>query len=61
VFDKDRDGCINATELRNALTSLGERLTDEEVSEIFKEADLNGDGMLNVSLFLLLYNAYLSF
>ncbi len=27
VFDKDRDGCINAAELKNALTSLGEKLT----------------------------------
>ena len=29
------------------MTSLGEKLTEEEVSEMMKEADLNGDGFIN--------------
>ena len=29
------------------MTNLGEKLTDEEVDEMIKEADLDGDGMVN--------------
>ena len=29
------------------MTSLGEKLTEEEVSEMMREADLNGDGFIN--------------
>jgi len=35
VFDKDQNGSISAAELRHLLTSLGERMTDEEVNELF--------------------------
>lgn len=29
------------------MTNLGEKLTDEEVQEMIKEADLDGDGQVN--------------
>ena len=29
------------------MTSLGEKLTEDEVSEMMREADLNGDGYIN--------------
>lgn len=29
------------------MTNLGEKLTDEEVQEMIKEADLDGDGLVN--------------
>ena len=47
VFDKDKDGYISAGELRYVMTNLGEKLTDEEVQEMIKEADLDGDGLVN--------------
>lgn len=47
VFDKDGNGFISAAELRHVMTNLGEKLTDEEVDEMIKEADLDGDGMVN--------------
>lgn len=47
VFDKNNDGLISSTELRHVMTNLGERLSDEEVDDMIKEADLDGDGMVN--------------
>ncbi|KAL1783647.1 calmodulin [Sigmodon hispidus] len=46
VFDKDGNGCISASELRHVMTNLGEKLTDEEVDEMIREADIDGDGQL---------------
>ncbi len=36
VFDKEGNGYIGAGELRYVLTSLGEKLSDEEVDELMK-------------------------
>jgi len=38
VFDRDGNGVINASELRFVLTTLGEKLTNEEVEDMLKEA-----------------------
>ena len=47
VFDKDDNGYISAAELRHVMTNLGEKLTDEEVDEMIKEGDIDGDGQVN--------------
>ena len=47
VFDKDGNGFISAAELRHVMTNLGEKLTDEEVDEMIREADIDGDGQIN--------------
>lgn len=36
VFDKEGNGFIGVGELRYVLTSLGEKLSDEEVDELLK-------------------------
>ena len=52
VFDKDGDGFISASELRHVMVNLGERLTDEEVDEMVREADIDGDGQINYEEFV---------
>ena len=52
VFDRDRDGFISGGELRASMTNLGERLNDAEVDEMIKEADLDGDGLINYDEFV---------
>ena len=38
---------FSAAELRHVMTNLGEKLTDEEVDEMIREADIDGDGQVN--------------
>ncbi|XP_035213789.1 calmodulin-A-like isoform X1 [Stegodyphus dumicola] len=52
VFDKNGDGFISPSELRHVMTNLGEKLTDEEVDDMIKEADLDGDGLVNYNEFV---------
>ncbi|KAJ9109735.1 hypothetical protein QFC19_001965 [Naganishia cerealis] len=52
VFDKDGDGFISAAELRHVMTNLGEKLTEEEVDEMIREADSDGDGQINYNEFV---------
>merc|ERR1719172_365206 len=52
VFDKDGNGFISAAELRHVMTNLGEKLTEDEVDEMIKEADFDGDGQVNYDEFV---------
>lgn len=52
VFDKSGSGFISAAELRHVMTNLGEKLTDDEIDEMVREADMDGDGKLNYDDFV---------
>lgn len=47
VFDSDGTGRVSAEELREVLTSLGEKLTQEEVEELFSEGEIDENGMID--------------
>uniref|UniRef100_A0A8D0G6Z3 Calglandulin n=1 Tax=Sphenodon punctatus TaxID=8508 RepID=A0A8D0G6Z3_SPHPU len=52
VFDKDGNGYVSVAELRHVITNLGEKLSDEEVDEMIKEADGDRDGQVNYEEFV---------
>lgn len=39
-------------QLSHVMINLGEKLTDEEVEQMIKEADLDGDGQVNYEEFV---------
>ena len=52
VFDKDGNGFISRDELRQAMASLGQKLTDEEINEMINAADTDSDGLVNREEFI---------
>lgn len=52
VFDMDNKGYITTVELRHILTNLGEKLTDQEITDMMREADGDGDGVINYKDFV---------
>ena len=52
IFDRDGNGLISANELQHVMTSLGENVTEEEVEEMIKESDLDGDAYINYEEFV---------
>lgn len=52
VFDMENKGYITQHELRHVMTNLGEKLTDQEVADMMREADADGDGKINYQDFV---------
>lgn len=52
VFDMDNKGFITVYELRHIMTNLGEKLTEQEVTDMMREADADGDGLINYQDFV---------
>ncbi|SPP89695.1 calmodulin-related protein 97A-like [Drosophila guanche] len=52
IFDRDLDGFISPAELRFVMINLGEKVTDEEIDEMIREADFDGDGLINYEEFV---------
>jgi Ca2+-binding EF-hand superfamily protein len=46
AFDLDKNNYVGAAEIRHVLITIGERPTDEEVDEMIRMVDKNGDGQV---------------
>lgn len=51
MFDRDQTGYISAAEIRDVLVNLGDKLTNEEVDEMMRNAEVGGDCMVSYSEF----------
>ncbi|XP_066525609.1 calmodulin-like protein 4 [Hoplias malabaricus] len=51
MMDKQENGFILASDLRDKLTKIGEKLTEQEVDELFKEAGVGCDGRVHYEEF----------
>lgn len=51
MFDKDQNGFITSAELRHILTSLGDRLSDEDVDQLFQGVE-DSQGNINYEEFI---------
>jgi calmodulin len=52
VFDRDGNGFITALELKKVMSNLGETLSNEEIDEMIREADVDHDGQINYDEFV---------
>ncbi|XP_052249064.1 neo-calmodulin-like isoform X2 [Dreissena polymorpha] len=52
TFDRDGNGYIDQKELRVAMKNLGEALTDKELDDMMRQADIDGDGKINYEEFV---------
>ncbi|OAF71029.1 hypothetical protein A3Q56_01203 [Intoshia linei] len=52
IFDVKRTGYIANKDLRDVLTTMGEILSEEEISELIQEADTDSDGFIDYEDFI---------
>ncbi len=52
VFDTDGSGHISVEEFRVMMTTLGEKMSHDEVNELLRIADRNGDDRINAKVWL---------
>ena len=57
VFDRDGDGLITEDELHITMNNLGEPMNEDEVKAMIAEADLDGDGKINLREFKILMDS----
>merc|ERR1712167_376552 len=51
LFDKDRNGTLEADDLSRVCKELGEEMSEEDVREVIQRADLDGDGVVGLQDF----------
>lgn len=54
MFDSDGNGFISREELAQVMKSIGEELSEEDLTEMITEADKNGDGVIDFQEFSLM-------
>mmetsp|Transcript_52373 Transcript_52373/g.122875 ORF Transcript_52373/g.122875 Transcript_52373/m.122875 type:complete len:80 (-) Transcript_52373:191-430(-) len=51
TFDRDGNGFIGASDLHNTYLAINENLTDDEVDELIRLVDHDGDGQVSYEEF----------
>ena len=54
LFDKDNSGCITTKELGTVMRNLGQNPSEEELKQMIREVDLNGNGTIDFKEFMCL-------
>ncbi|KAJ3141449.1 hypothetical protein HK100_006666 [Physocladia obscura] len=52
MFDPKGTGFVNASELRHVLTSMGEKLSRDEVEEMIRDANVDAQGRIQMDDFM---------
>ena len=52
VYDRNNTGEIEIEDLKKVMTNLGDKLTNDEIQTIIREADCNGDGVIDNEEFI---------
>eukprot|EP01018_Ginkgo_biloba_P035196 Gb_09082 [translate_table: standard] len=58
TFDKNGDGMISRIEMRESLEKLGLQIGEEELLSIISKVLANGDGFVDFSEFVVLYESF---
>ncbi|KAL8162289.1 hypothetical protein V2J09_013778, partial [Rumex salicifolius] len=56
-FDTDNSGYIDAKEMRIAIRELGSEMTEEQIEQLFADADDDGNGLLDFDEFCYIMTA----
>jgi calmodulin len=51
IFDRDGSGGVDASELMQVMTSIGDRMTQEEAEAMIRQADSDGSGSVDYASF----------
>ena len=46
AFDEHKEGFVKANDLRHAMATLGDKMTEEDIDAFFKEAVITSDGKM---------------
>lgn len=52
IFDKEGNGLINLDELKHIMLKVGKNLSESEIDEMLKDADIDMDGFINYEEFI---------
>merc|ERR1712010_218739 len=52
IMDADGSGALSHAEMRDVLQHLGEKMDDEEITDLINTVDLDGDGEIQLNEFL---------
>merc|ERR1712216_90380 len=52
MFDEDNSGSLDYDEIRNILSNMGEKMNSEEIEELIKTVDYDGDGAVDLKEFM---------